>query len=262
LSLKYHYYPRPGYTPLVKPGDGGLRFVEFGVLRLEPGASYDGATGGREAFLVLLSGDCAAEVGGRRRTMRREDVFRQRASAVYLPPGSAFQVVANGLTELAVAFGPTDRAGEPRFVGPDDVRINLRGTPPYQRQVHDIAVNDFPAGRLLVGETFNFPGQWSSYPPHKHDETDPPAEYRLEEVYYYQVDPPQGFGLQWLYTRDGSLDEAHAVRHNDLTILPKGYHPVAAAPGYTVYYLWVLAGDVRTMSLRDDPDHAWIKNQP
>jgi 5-deoxy-glucuronate isomerase len=108
---------------------------------------------------------------------------------------------------------------------------------------------------LLVGETFNPPGNWSSYPPHKHDGRD--GEPRLEEVYHYRIDPPQGFGHQTLYTSDGE-SVTHVVRDGDAVLLPYGYHPVAAAPGYRLYYLWALAGAERRMALYEDPQHKWV----
>jgi len=107
----------------------------------------------------------------------------------------------------------------------------------------------------MVGETFNPPGNWSSYPPHKHDGKD--GEVVLEEVYYYRVSPPHGFGQQMLYTTDGEC-HTHTVRDGDAVLLPYGYHPVAAPPGYKLYYLWALAGAERKIGLHEDPTHTWI----
>jgi 5-deoxy-glucuronate isomerase len=107
----------------------------------------------------------------------------------------------------------------------------------------------------MVGETFNPPGHWSSFPPHKHDGRD--GEPTLEEVYYYRVDPPQGFGQQMLYTTDGEC-VTHAVRDGDTVLLPYGYHPVSSPPGYRLYYLWGMAGEQRKLALHEDPAHKWI----
>jgi 5-deoxy-glucuronate isomerase len=111
---------------------------------------------------------------------------------------------------------------------------------------------------LIIGETFNPPGNWSSSPPHKHDRDDPPREEKFEEVYFYRLDPPQGFALQRVYSADGDLDVCYAVKHNDAVVLPRGYHPVVAAPGYRLYYLWVLAGQSRNPVWSEDPAHSWI----
>ena len=107
----------------------------------------------------------------------------------------------------------------------------------------------------------NRPGQWSSYPPHKHDTEIPGVETRLEEIYFYKVNPKQGFGYQRIYTGDRALDLAVTVENDDLVMIPKGYHPVAAAPGYSVYYLWALAGPERRMTPHDDPQHEWVNRE-
>jgi len=107
----------------------------------------------------------------------------------------------------------------------------------------------------MVGETFNPAGHWSSYPPHKHDGRD--GEPKLEEVYYYRIDPPQGFGHQMLYTAAGE-SVTHTVRDGDAVLLPYGYHPVSSPPGYRLYYLWAIAGEQRKLALHEDPAHSWI----
>ena len=95
------------------------------------------------------------------------------------------------------------------------------------------------------------PGQWSSYPSHKHDRDDPPEEVNMEEVYHFKVNPPQGFGIQVMYNDDFSLNESYIVRNGDTIAIEQGYHPVAAAPGYQIYYLWVMAGNSgRTLTPR------------
>ena len=130
-----------------------------------------------------------------------------------------------------------------------------RGRANYSREVHNIFVDDGHVRRLMVGETFNPPGNWSSFPPHKHDGRD--GEPTLEEVYYFRVDPPQGFGQQMLYTNDGEC-VTHAVKDGDAVLLPYGYHPVSAPPGYRLYYLWGMAGEQRKLALHEDPAHKWI----
>jgi 5-deoxy-glucuronate isomerase len=130
----------------------------------------------------------------------------------------------------------------------------------WKRTCHDIIPGGFPAKYLVVGETFNPPGNWSSVPPHCHEKDNLPVESLQEEVYYFKMSPSQGFGLQRMYTDDRSIDECYAIQDNDTVALPRGYHPIAAAPGYRLYYLWVLAGPKRAMVPRDDPAHAWLKN--
>lgn len=263
MSHHFRVHPAEGYTPIVTPGQGELKYIEFGLLNLLPGASYAGATADCEAVLVLLSGDAIVRCDdGEPWALRRAGIFEEPASGAYIPPDAQFAVETPSGLLAALAFAPSDGGFPARAITPADVSIAVRGSVPFLRRVHDIATGQFPAGRLLVGETFNEPGQWSSYPPHKHDEHNPPVESVAEEVYYFRVDPQQGFGLQWLYANDGALDEAYAVRDGDIVTLPRGYHPVAAAPGYKLYYLWILAGPQRVMQPNDDPAHAWVKANP
>ena len=169
--------------------------------------------------------------------------------------GPHFDAGAAGGT-TAPAGGTTASAGGTAvLIGPADVKVNARGRANYSREVHDIFVTDPHVQRLMVGETFNPPGNWSSYPPHKHDGKD--GEPTLEEVYYFTIDPPQGFGQQILYTNDGE-SATHSVRDGDAVLLPYGYHPVSAPPGYRLCYLWGMAGEQRKLALHEDPAHKWI----
>ena len=164
--------------------------------------------------------------------------------------------------ELAIATAPLLDAAlppaQPRVIAPGDQRIAEVGRGNWARSVRTILGPEHAAGRLLLGETVNPPGNWSSYPPHKHDEQAPPDEVRLEEVYLFKVDPPQGFGVQIRYHAEG--EQLFTVRNNDATAIRAGYHPVVAAPGYTLYYLWAMAGEGREMIPRLDPQHAWVLN--
>lgn len=246
----------PGRSELIARGPGTARELRLLRLRLEPGEHDDLGFDGEEAAVVLLDGAVTFAWDGAAHRAERESPFRQRASAVYLPPGRSMRVDAQRSAELLVATAACDTPGEAVFVGPDRVVVNARGRGSYGREVHDILVRDAHAKRLLVGETFTPPGHWSSFPPHKHDGED--GEPYLEEVYYYRTNPAQGFGFQGLYTKDGSLDAAHVVRDGDAVLISRGFHPVAAAPGYALYYFWVLAGEQRELALFEDPDHVWL----
>ncbi len=220
------------------------------------------APDGVEAAIVLLAGDI--DLAGRR--ARRDDVFGGRATAVYLPPGASIDVSAHTRTELALAATvggelPSPAGRAPVTVTPDDVVVHRRGRPGWQRAVHDVIADAVPAQRLLVGETFNAAGQWSSFPPHKHDGAD--GEPALEEVYYYRFDRPDGFGFQGLYEGHGD-ERAVFLRHGAVVGIPRGYHPVCAAPGYRLYYLWALgprAGTARALALHEDPAHRWLHDR-
>jgi 5-deoxy-glucuronate isomerase len=262
MNLFKQYTPKDGYTSLVKPGKDGVEFIDLGILRLEPGGKYRGNTDGSEVCLVLLGGlaNLTAGEASFPSIGSRANVFAGRATAVHIPPRLKVKVEAVSALEAAMVRVPSDLAGEPRLIGPEKVKVNVRGKDTFERQVHDIIDFNFPSKRLLVGETFNPPGKWSSYPPHKHDRMAPPDETRMEEVYFFKVNPPQGFGFQRIYSPDRNLDQAYVIRDNSLTKLPFGYHPTAAAPGYSLYYLWVLAGEPRNYTLYDDPDHAWVRD--
>jgi 5-deoxy-glucuronate isomerase len=122
----------------------------------------------------------------------------------------------------------------------------------------------FPSSRLVVVEVYTPSGNWSSYPPHKHDEhivdqAGNVLEADLEEIYFYKIDRPEGFAYQRIYTSDRKIDELIMARDSHLVLSPQGYHPVVAAPGYNCYYLNMLAGSAQSLAATDDPDHAWVK---
>jgi 5-deoxy-glucuronate isomerase len=262
MNLHKQYAPRDGYTALVKPGKDGIELLELGILRLPAGGKYRGSSDGQEVCVVLLgglanltAGEAAfPSIGG------RAHVFAGRATALHIPPGLKFRIEAVGAVEAAIARAPSDLAGEPRLIGPEKVKVNVRGKDAFERQVHEIIDVTFPSRRLLVGEIFNPPGKWSAYPPHKHDRMAPPDETKMEEAFFFKVNPPQGFGFQRIYSPERKFDETYVIRDNSLTKLPFGYHPVAAAPGYALYYLWVLAGEPRNYIRFDDPDHQWVND--
>jgi 5-deoxy-glucuronate isomerase len=244
-----------GLQPLQQRGEHGARELSSWRLRLEPGQTASFTRDDEEAVLVLQQGSGTVTAGAETREISRSGVFVERASAVYIPPGTALSVKATAAFEAILVATPAAAGAEPAFIGPSDVTVNPRGRDNYSREVHDIFVRDPHVQRLMVGETFSPGGNWSSFPPHKHDGRD--GEPNLEEVYHYRIDPQQGFGNQLLYTTDGE-SVTHQVRDGDAVLLPYGYHPVAAAPGYRLYYLWAMAGEQRKLALFEDPAHTWI----
>lgn len=245
---------------VVSPGKQ-TDIIRLDLAELAEGEAWE-ASSEDETAVVVLSGEIDVEIDGesRGRAGGRRGVFDAPGHTVYAPPGAQVRLTARGPVELAVATAPvTDgRAGEARVIGPDDQRIAEVGEGNWSRSVRTILGPEHTAGRLLLGETINPPGNWSSYPPHKHDQQSPPDEVRLEEVYLFKVDPPEGFGVQLRY-EDGGAEEAFTVRDNDAAAIRSGYHPVAAAPGYSLYYLWVMAGDGRQMIPHFDPRHSWVQ---
>ena len=251
----YRLPRRDGLHLLQRRGDGAARELTSWRLRLKGGTNESYAAAGEETVLVVQSGAASVEVGGKTFSVSRKNVFDERASAVYIPPGQTARVSSSSDFEAVLVSTPAEARGVPVAVSPGDVLVNPRGRDTYAREVHDLFVTDPYAQRLMVGETFNPPGHWSSFPPHKHDGRD--GEPTLEELYYYRIAPVQGFGQQMLYTADGEC-VSHVVRDGDAVLLPYGYHPVAAPPGYRLYYLWAMAGSQRRLALHEDPDHRWI----
>jgi 5-deoxy-glucuronate isomerase len=245
----------PGLQLLQPRGAQGARHLAGWRLRLGAGESLTHTVEHEEIVVVLQDGAGTFTAGPITATVSRTSVFNERATALYVPPGVPFTATAAGPLEAILVAAPCDVGGEPALVRPSDVTPVARGRDTYAREVHDLFVTDTHARHLMVGETFNPPGHWSSFPPHKHDGRN--GEPELEEVYYFRIDPPQGFGQQLLYTHDGE-SVTHQVRDGDVVILPYGYHPVSAAPGYRLYYLWAMVGAERRLALYEDPDHSWI----
>lgn len=248
----------------VTPEQAGWRYIGFEKRRLPEGRRWNGRLAGSEGLLVLLGGRIAvtSDVGRWPSVGRRADVFSGDTHALYLPLGSEFELVALSTADIALGLAPADSPGTPRLVEPGGYAEETRGAGASTRTIRHIVPPEFGAQRLLAVEVYTPAGNWSSYPPHKHDTEAGPREAALEEVYYHQQSDPRGFALQRLYTPDGGIDAAAAVRHGDLMLIPRGYHgPVAQAPGYEGYYLNILAGDRRTMANADDPDHAWIRQK-
>jgi 5-deoxy-glucuronate isomerase len=244
-----------GLQTLQHRGQSGARELTTRRLRLEAGSTGTFTSADEESVVVLQGGRGTFSAAGQQWAVSRKNVFDERATALYLPRGVEVVVKAENPLEAVIFSTPAPEGGTPVLVKPDDVQVNERGRGVYSRQVHNIFVDDPHVRRLMVGETINPPGNWSSYPPHKHDGRD--GEPTLEEVYYYRVNPPQGFGQQLLYTNDGEC-VTHSVRDGDTVLLPYGYHPVSAPPGYRLYYLWGMAGEQRKLALHEDPAHKWI----
>ncbi|MBA2519452.1 MAG: 5-deoxy-glucuronate isomerase [Chloroflexia bacterium] len=252
----------PGELINVTPERAGWDYTSLFVQRLEPGASWTYATRDDEVALVPLGGTCTVHSGKDSWTIGgRSSVFSGPPSALYLPRDSELSVTGETTVELAVCGARADQRREPVMIEPKDVAVEIRGAGNAARQINHIIKPGFPADRLLVVEVFTPSGNWSSYPPHKHDVSDLPAEADLEEIYYYRIDPNDGFAFQRLYTGDGTVDEVYIIRDGDLLLVPEGYHVFAVAHGYTGYYLNILAGNesVRTMQPADDPAYAWVR---
>jgi 5-deoxy-glucuronate isomerase len=248
---------RDGEWEQVTPEAAGWRYLFFGVRR----GSFEASTPDGEVALVPLSGRCRVKANGDRFELGgRSSVFDGLPWALYLPRGTTYRVEAlDGDLEVAVCGALCDERREPVLVTPEEIEIEVRGAGNATRQINHIIKPEFPAERLLVVEVFTPSGNWSSYPPHKHDEDHAPEEVVLEETYYFRTASPDAFAVQRLYSPRHGLDLTATVRDGDLLLVPYGYHTTAAAHGYDLYYLNALAGDRRSMAAADDPDLAWIR---
>ncbi len=250
---------RTGPAVRITRARAGWRYVDFAVRQVAPGAPWSDTTGGSECCLVLLRGMCRIEYDNAVAHLGpRRDVFTAYPHAVYLPPRTRFRVTASELTELGDGRAPSKTRLEPRVIRPEDCGYEIRGGGNATRQIVDIMPPGFPADRLLVCEVFTPSGNWSSYPPHKHDQDRPPGEVKLEEIYYYRFADRHAYGFQRLYDgRDAAgHDRTLTVGHGDVVLIRSGYHPFVTAYGYDAYYLNVLAGTRRSMAASDDPRYA------
>ncbi len=240
----------------------GYQYLSFSIRKLPQGRKYDGETGVNELAIVVLGGICTVQssAGEWQRIGGRATVFDGLPYTLYLPIETTFSVSADTDCDLAFCYCRAEEKHPAHLVTPGEVRVEIRGGGNATRQIHHMLPPEFPAHRLLVVEVFTPAGNWSSYPPHKHDVHNPPAEVDLEEIYYYRIDRPEGYAIQRVYTADRRLDETITVRDGELVLIPEGYHPVVAAHGYNVYYLNALAGSARSMAASDDPNYAWVRD--
>ena len=241
--------------------EAGWDWMSLRVTRVMPGEKIESRTENEEMALVLLGGDCHLDWGcGKVEVQGRRDVFAGFPHALYLPNGNHLELEAESICEFAECRVPSTASLEPRLITPADVSSSLRGGENASRQIVDVIPPQFAADKLIAVEVYTPGGNWSSYPPHKHDVEMPPAEVDLDEIYYYRLKDPKGFALQNLYTSTASLDRVVKVRDGDAVLVRDGFHPVVAGPGYDTYYLNFLAGSSRNMAVTEDQDHAWLRS--
>jgi 5-deoxy-glucuronate isomerase len=254
------------YAVAVAPQDAGWAYSGLRVLELPAGGSHRLDTAEDEVVALPLAGSCAVQVDGERFELAgRPDVFSAVTDFAYLPRDAAVTVTSRDGARIALPSARARRRLAPRYVPAADVPVELRGAGSCSRQVNNFCTPEsFPADRLIACEVLTPAGNWSSYPPHKHDEQRQ-GEAELEEIYYFEVASGagrSGIGYQRVYgTPDRPLDLLAEVRSGDLVLIPHGWHgPSMAAPGYHLYYLNVMAGPERAWLIRDDPAHAWVRD--
>lgn len=250
----------------ITPQSANWSYVGFGLYKLKAGEMANETSGDNEVILVLVEGKAKITAGGKDfgELGERMNVFERIAPhCLYLPSMTDWNAIATTDCVLAVCTAPaqkdTKSVREAKVIGPGNINLETRGQGANTRYIHNIAMeNRDIADSLLVTEVYTPQGNWSSYPPHRHDEDDYPNMTYLEETYYHRLNPSQGFGVQRVYTDDGNLDETMAVSDGDVVLVPKGYHPCGAPYGYEMYYLNVMAGPKRKWRFKNHPDHDWI----
>ncbi|MFI6168089.1 5-deoxy-glucuronate isomerase [Nocardia sp. NPDC051052] len=253
------------------PEDAGWTYTGLRVLNLRAGAARTLETGEFEAFVLPLAGSCTVRVDGMTFELSgRDSVFTRVTDFAYVPRDAHVELVAEGDVELALPMARCTNRLDPKYGPAEQVPVDIRGAGQATRQVTNFGVPGSwdHADKLNACELITPDGNWSSYPPHKHDEASD-CEVVNEEIYYFRIagrdgiNPSRdGFGMHRTYTADGTLDENVAVRGGDVFLVPHGYHgPCIAAPGYPMYYLNVLAGPAaeRSMAFCDDPAHTWVR---
>ena len=251
-----------GKVHQITPQSANWRYVGFSLYRLRAGETVGEALGENEAILVMVEGKATFDASGQSwgELGERMNVFEKTPPhCLYVPNDNSWEATATTDCVIAVCLAPGKGGHEARRIGPDGITLTQRGTGTNTRYINNIAMeNEDYCDSLLVTEVFTPAGHWSSYPSHRHDEDDFPRITYLEETYYHRLNPAQGFGIQRVYTEDGTLDETMAVSDGDVVLVPRGHHPCGAPYGFEMYYLNVMAGPRRNWRFVPDPAVEWI----
>jgi len=246
--------------------DAGWKYLNMEARLLKKGEVWKGETGNFEYGIILLSGNYTVETdkGNWETKNGRTSVFHGIAHTLYLPRHTRFTLTATSeVLDIAYSWVLSDKDFPARFKTPEEAAIEIRGGDNATRQINSLIEPGFSCNKIVAVEVYTPSGNWSSFPAHKHDERKLDAdgnvlEACLEEIYFYKIDKPAGHAIQQVYTKDGSLCELMKVRNNELVLVPRGYHPVVAEPGFNCYYLNFLAGSDQSLANTPDPDHLWI----
>ena len=237
-----------------------LSILDFELLVVGGGEESVWQSDNYEAAFVIIEGECSLSLPGLEEVkFSRKNVFDDLPSAVFVPPKTQVSITAKFASTIAVCKALSEQHNKPVLVSQDMIREEWRGKEGYRRKIRNIINTETKTHRLALGETMNLPWNWSSFPPHKHDEYIPGKEVPLEEIYFFRVRPDSGFGIQRVYSANGERDRCYTVRDRDCIFIPKDYHPVANIPGHELYYLWMLAGNERTYIWNVDPRYKWLE---
>ena len=260
MNFKKTWNKKYGKSEIFAEGKSYCKNVEIDMLKLADGEKKVYSEENKEYGVLILGGKCTVEGKGFKyeNIGERATVFDGPATCVYVPRNTEFTITAVGDVSICITKCPSNKNHKPALINPQDVVIKDMGKPGWQRRAFFILDERVQADQIYIGECYVEGGQWASYPPHKHDDMNMPTEANTEEIYYYEFEKPQGFGIQKVYTLEGDIDETYTVKSGDFVEIPRGYHPFHAAPGYKSYYLWIMAGPVRGFYMTTDENHKWL----
>ncbi|MEW5866931.1 MAG: 5-deoxy-glucuronate isomerase [Bacillota bacterium] len=293
-ALRYSTAGVKGFSSVFGPQNSPFRHLALDKLCLDAGGRHQGVIGAEEALLVILDGKCSVSLSTRISTRKgsgheeskiiswrslgeRPNPFTGSPAAVYIPENWNYEVEAECPTRALIVRSPwpghesgarceaidgmpgskpDGEAPIPILIRPQDVKVVSVGAANWRRDVRFILGPNSPSRRLFAAETLNPPGNWSGFPPHKHD-TASGTEAVLEEFYHFTVNPSDSYGIQRVYDYS-NMDQAMVVREGDVVIFPRGYHPTVAPPGTTLCYFWAIAGPEKALKVTVDPCYSWL----
>jgi len=248
-----------GSLMVVEPENELMEYVHMEYLRLLDGQSHTVGWEDREIGILLMGGKFKVKYENKEEIIDgRHDSFSGLPHAVYIPAGKSVEITAMSFFEASIYGTPAEKKGKIEIIRPDDIKILEIGSGNWYINGYFVIGSDFPAQKLIIGETQIPAGNWCSVPPHSHEKDVPGVETKLEEIYLFKFKPEQGFGFQGLYTDNRKLDRAYILRNNDVILIPEGYHPNVAGPGYEMRMFWGMGGKSRYWIPYEDPDHKWV----
>lgn len=253
MAKKYRIIEKEGYQEIVTCENSDLQLLNFSILNSIKLKNFKGVTADKETVFILTKGKLKFFTKdmllGK---MERKSVFEGPPYAVYLPPFTEYFIEFEEETEICIVSCKSEVRNKAKLITPNDLKFRRVGEETFYRNINDIIGESFPAEKLLIGETINDKGNWSSYPPHKHDKDNFPDETKMEELYFFKIFPETGFGVIRVF--DEEQDNLFLLQNNDVITIPKGYHPVGVVPKHQIYYLWALAGEKRVLKPYTHPD--------
>ncbi len=258
-EYKLHVPDGMGRLDVVTPDNPEMEYVHMEYLRMKAGESQTIGFPDREFGVLLMGGNFTVDYDGKtEKIVGRKDSFSGLPHCVYCPAGKEIKITADSDFEAALYGTPAEPKGDVAFVYPEDINVLDIGENEWHINGFYVLDSSFPAQKLIIGETHIPVGHWCSVPPHSHDTDEPGKQSKLEEIYLFKFKPQQGFGFQGLYTDDRSLDEGYIIRGDDVILVPRGYHPNVAGPGYEMRMFWGMGAINRDYIPWEDPDHKWI----